>query len=95
MFAHAICNVIRTEDVFARMGRDEFSMIIECKNESECRTFVDKLRTVTSEIEIPDDNHHLSSSYGYVFVEEPADPEKLLKDADDYLYIDKNRISNI
>ena len=94
MFSEAIRKVIRKEDVFARIGGDEFAMIIECGKEKDCSHFIDKLRTATSTIKLPGTDHVVSSSFGFVFSEGFVEPSKMMREADEMLYIDKNRISS-
>jgi len=92
MFSDSIRKIIRLEDVFARIGGDEFAMIIECSGERDCRRFIDKLRVASSSIRLPGTEHQLSSSFGYVVSEGTVDAQGLMKEADEYLYIDKNKI---
>jgi|GEM_PF-2247269 len=92
LFADSIRRFIRKEDVFARIGGDEFAMIIECNDDKDCERFVEKLRTLTSTIKLPESDHALSSGYGFARPEGAANAEKLMKTADERLYADKNRI---
>ena len=92
MFSDSMLKVIRKEDVFARIGGDEFAMIIECDSTKACEHFIDKLRMATTTIKLPEINHPISSSFGYVFSKESVDSTTLMKEADERLYADKNRI---
>ena len=69
-------------------------MIIECGKEKDCSHFIEKLRLATSTINLPGIDHEVSSSFGYIFSEGFVEPGKIMKDADERLYIDKNRISS-
>ncbi|MBN1624253.1 MAG: GGDEF domain-containing protein [Clostridia bacterium] len=94
LFSESMRKVIRKEDVFARIGGDEFAMIIECGNEKDCSHFIEKLRMTTSTIKLPGTEHVISSSFGFVFSEGFVEPAKIMKDADEMLYADKNRINS-
>ncbi|MFO7611349.1 MAG: GGDEF domain-containing protein [Clostridia bacterium] len=91
-FAECVRGSIRKEDVFARIGGDEFAMIIECNDLESCRSFVGKLYKKTASLELEGTSHPIHASFGYAHINEGGGPEELMKRADDSLYEAKKRL---
>ncbi len=93
-FSNILTNLVRKNDTVARIGGDEFVILMtELKNSEEIKLFIQKIRTA---FETPCliDNHKLQCSVSIGFSIYPADGEDietLLKKADISMYEDKKR----
>ena len=94
-FAETVRNHIRREDVFARIGGDEFCIIIQ-----HCPTDVaiEKLEAILSDF-TGDTTTYYSKSFSYGIVEIPAghgplDTEAIIQQADEAMYAQKRARKN-
>ncbi len=80
----------RTSDIIARIGGDEFAVLIMGTNQSMMESLVNRLRTGVERYNSQDSILHLSLSIGYAISEiDPPDMQALFKEADDKMYREK------
>jgi diguanylate cyclase (GGDEF)-like protein len=86
-------NIVRTTDVFARFGGDEFVLLLPNINEQNALNLVEKVRRGISEITISEVS--LSSSFGVTMMQPNDTLESLIQRADRALYASKEKGGNI
>ncbi len=79
---------IRTEDIFARFGGEEFIAILPETDKAHAIELADRLRQKISALSIPFNNFtiRVTASFGVAQLEGGADIVKLVEDADSMLY---------
>ncbi len=92
--AQTLRNNLRLYDLVARMGGDEFVILMPETNEDVALSVVERLRTAVSQV--AEANHWpITISYGMVTCHQPpASIEDMLKDADSRLYEAKHAGKN-
>jgi diguanylate cyclase (GGDEF)-like protein len=90
MMAAIIKNLIRPTDILARIGGDEFVIIMPGTNLEEAQVFLEKIKSWIKSFHFPSTNYntHITVSIGAAGLEELElkEPDKLLHLADDRLY---------
>ena len=86
--AMAIQGAIRTEDVFARFGGEEFTVLVRGVDHQSATAFAERLRQTVSRIEIPTDETsiRITVSAGVASLGECKTSEEMLLVADERLY---------
>ncbi|EED33579.1 hypothetical protein NOR53_724 [gamma proteobacterium NOR5-3] len=85
---------LRSVDTLARFGGDEFVAVLpNLDDEMQCETILTKLMEgVRQPIKIADDNVSLSASMGVtLYPQDSADPEQLIRHADQAMYLAKGK----
>ena len=73
----------RTEDFVARIGGDEFCVIMPGTNQQDAAVMIEKIEQINRELqEITDDLPPISISVGFAFWDRPNPGESLFHDAD-------------
>ena len=81
--ANTLKNVFKNKYIF-RAGGDEFVVIIKNESEAEIKKYLDKLNIVSK-------NNNVSFSVGYSITDNSCDIDKILKEADSKMYINKRK----
>jgi diguanylate cyclase (GGDEF)-like protein len=90
--AALVSRMIRTEDVFARFGGEEFVVLVRGIEHANVARFAERLRVAVERLEVPAESLvlHVTISVGFVSIEELADDDRtadgLLRTADERLY---------
>jgi diguanylate cyclase (GGDEF)-like protein len=87
--AHRLRGALRKNDTLARLGGDEFAIVMTDLNDwSECELILERLLEITAmPIEIQQRTFRLSTSMGItLFPSDDADPDTLLRHADQAMY---------
>lgn len=91
--AHVMTSMVRSSDILARMGGDEFILVLPDASLTESQKLVDRLRRAIEQLDIvsPDDPtvDNLGISIGLVQWHEDMTLEKWLLQADEALYQNK------
>lgn len=91
--ADRICSCVRAVDTVARLGGDEFTVIL---TDLEDRTHVEDIAQkilveLARPVELGDAHVHISASIGItLYPDDGSDPERLLQNADQAMYVAKN-----
>lgn len=87
--ANRLKNAIRASDMIARIGGEEFMILLVDPPPSVAKTLADRLCRVISDTDLPDIHHPVTASLGLrslVIDQEQDTPSNLLNDADRALY---------
>ena len=90
-FVQAIETSIRKEDIFSRIGGDEFAILFQHKNRKNIKLFMGKLKQAISKAKVGNTDLVLSASMGYAIYSNKDNLYSLIKRADQYLYDDKDK----
>ena len=93
-FARLLCNEFRDSDIFARIGGDEFAILLTGTGRSQLETVLQRLqKAVTLHNEEKEKGYELYYSTGYVTKNSMEDIsiEELLKEADALMYEKKQQ----
>lgn len=83
--AQVLREVFREPSIVARIGGDEFAILIPCKSEDEILSYKEKIIETTNHMSIG--NIELSLAIGYEVISDPhTDIDDLLSSAENYLY---------
>ena len=85
-------NIVRSNDTFARVGGDEFVIMLgEMKSPDDCKAILDRLlEDVKQPVHIGNNTVHVTASIGVaIFPDNGSDSETLLKLADQAMYVVK------
>ncbi len=83
--AELLKKACRSDDIVARIGGDEFIMLLPQTNAREAECFVNRIKKALSDIKI--DSIELSISFGWVTKNEANEKmEEIYKQAEDYMY---------
>lgn len=87
-FARILQSCVRTEDILARWGGEEFVVLLAKTNVDQAQVLVERMRENTSRFNFDTGNNTLgfTASFGVAFVEEGLDLEAGIKCADEALY---------
>lgn len=91
-FTEIFRSFLRAEDTFARIGGDEFLVLMP---QCDITTVSRRMKEIREEME--DDerwNHPFSFSFGAAMADGETDDEELLKEADQAMYKDKQRLQS-
>jgi two-component system cell cycle response regulator len=98
--AHSLCEISRYHDVVARLGGEEFGIIIPNMNSSQLLKFADRIRKAVAAIVVPAGESvrlRVTTSVGLAEWDGRESAEELYRRADQYLYeakrLGRNRIS--
>jgi diguanylate cyclase (GGDEF)-like protein len=95
-FAERLRSVLRASDTAARLGGDEFSIVCENTEPADAHVLAERLRaSVTEPLPLSDTTVTIGLSIGVGSVAgglEPGDVyERVVREADDAMYVDKSR----
>lgn len=89
---------LRGNDIFARIGGEEFSIILPYTSKDKAKVFVDRIRKALEFLEVKSDDNrdiHITASFGIAdFSSGPNSEKDLLKNADHALYSAKRNGRN-
>jgi two-component system cell cycle response regulator len=98
--AHSLCEISRYHDVVARLGGEEFGIIVPNMNSSQLLKFADRIRKAVAAIVVPAGESvrlRVTTSVGLAEWDGRESAEELYRRADQYLYeakrLGRNRIS--
>ena len=97
-FSNTVNQNIRTTDLFARMGGDEFCIVFLNATAKQAKLIINKIRNLLEQNYINYNGLNHTVTFGCGIAEYPNDNkelETLLKIADDKMYIDKKMIKGI
>ncbi len=77
---------IRQEDMAARIGGDEFNILLPETSLEKAAEFAERLRVKIDQLDLDDISHKLSASFGVVELDEDESKDELLQRADENLY---------
>ncbi len=89
--ADEITSILPINHVFGRWGGDEFLIIISESTIDHCSRYKEKIHQHFSHQLCPYINDHLNLSIGYSTIESKTDINELLHEADQHMYLDKNK----
>ncbi len=81
---------VRQEDMAARIGGDEFSVLLPETSQKEAVDFARRLRVKIEEIKLEGVSHRLSASFGVAELGEEESRKEFMQRADENLYKAKN-----
>lgn len=89
--AQNIAACLREGDLVARIGGDEFAVLLTNTADQECGRIVQRIRSKIEQFNRSGGDPQLSLSVGYALWngEEPRDLQSIFKEADDRMYKDK------
>jgi len=93
-FADLLREMIRTEDVAARWGGEEFIMILPHTTREAAAALAERIRVAFEQHSVHAKPVSLSASFGVVQLQEGDDVDNLIRRADDALYRAKNQGRN-
>ena len=96
-FTSITLNNIRKTDIFSRWGGDEFIALFYQINESDITDKITKIRDSLIDHPIKKENSDITAqfSFGYAsYPEDGTDFDKLLRTADDRMYVNKREMKN-
>ena len=87
-FAQVLQSCVRTEDILARWGGEEFVILLANTDAERARVLVERIRTETGRVElgIPGGLPNFTASFGVTLMPEGMDIETGVKHADEALY---------
>ena len=89
-FANKIQSLVGAEDVFCRIGGDEFAIIVAGKKEKEIKSYVDSIEKNVNASKEFADRRRLSISFGYGIQENEYESlDDLLTEAETFMYSKK------
>lgn len=91
--AQRVQKSLRSEDVLARVGGDEFAVLVEGSSLRKGKATVDRINRAVADMSIliADGSIKLSFSSGLVLIDGRLDPESILAQADHIMYKNKNK----
>jgi len=95
-FADLIYQTIRTDDIFARIGGEEFSLLLTGFSREDTLKIAERIRKQVEEMDLSflSINLTLTVSIGVAFYEEGATMDSMMREADKKLYQAKNEGRN-
>ncbi len=92
-FAARMTTAMRRNDVLARIGGDEFGMLLDHVSHSEAKAFVRRLKAITGDepMEYEGKQIKLSAAFGVAMVDRGSSAEDLIGLADTNMYLAKRR----
>jgi diguanylate cyclase (GGDEF)-like protein/PAS domain S-box-containing protein len=92
--AGAVGHRLRDTDVLARIGGDEFAVLVPYADQPQAQAITNDLRHITRASSIALDNGttlSLSASVGFALIDHDTDSDEILAEADRAMYRDKTR----
>lgn len=93
-FANLLIEMIRTEDVAARWGGEEFTLTLPHTSSEAAAALAERIRTAFEQHSAGDAQIELSASFGVVELQENDDADGLIRRADDAMYSAKHQGRN-
>lgn len=93
-FANLLREMIRTEDVAARWGGEEFIVLLSHTNSDAAAALAERIRAAFEQQSVGATSIHLSASFGVVQLQESDDADTLIRRADAALYQAKHEGRN-
>lgn len=93
-FAELLNLMIRTEDIAARWGGEEFAIILPHTSRDAAAALAERIRAGFEQHYFGDTPIELSASFGVVILQEEDDADALIRRADDAMYIAKHQGRN-
>lgn len=94
LVASTICTALRTEDIFARVGGDEFVILLPCTQECEAATAAERVRRAIAD-DMAREGWPVTASVGVVTWHQPGGPtDAIIKRADEAMYAAKRSGGN-
>lgn len=89
--ANAIAGAIRKSDVAARVGGDEFAILLDTIDAGTVAQKADAIRALLSDlpVEAGDNHFSVSASIGHAVIEKGMTPAQILNIADSAMYMEK------
>ncbi len=90
--AERLSGLLRAGDTAARLGGDEFTVLCPGVDLAQAQSVADRVRRAAAEpFRLDGELVHVSASIGLVMLDETADADSLLRDADTAMYAAKQR----
>ena len=93
-FAEMLRGELRKEDIVARIGGEEFCVIVQCEVDTCLFEIAEKLRKSTEAMVIEDVNEKITASFGATYYKEWEDADSVVKRADENMYLAKENGRN-
>lgn len=93
-FANLLTLMIRTEDVAARWGGEEFTLTLPHTSSEAAAALAERIRTAFEQLSVGDAQIELSASFGVVELQENDDADGLIRRADNAMYSAKHQGRN-